>query len=411
MKGLAASTDLPRSERAVAHSTREPAAVDLSALDRTFEDSTGTAEGVPLPPASSAVRSSTPSALRLPPVDADHVPAVTVGAPPEAARRRPSKTTIVWCGLLAIIATEAFAIGVLARRARGLTVSAAGSDTGRLTIVTTPPDARVLIDGAERGTTPLNLSLPAGSHRLEITHGSSRRDLQIEVAAGATIAHHLELSGQAAAATTGALEIRSRPAGATVVIAGGARGRTPLVVKDLAPGVHEVLLSHGTQQIRETVAVSGDRVALVSATFPSTPVGPGSGWLVVTSPIELTVLENGRVIGTSRSDRIMVPAGKRALELANERLAYRTTQNVEVGEGKTAVLTIDPPSGAISVNASPWAEVWIRDRKVGDTPIGNLSLPLGTHELVFRHPSFRERRQEVTVTAGAPVRVSVDMRR
>ena len=65
----------------------------------------------------------------------------------------------------------------------------------------------------------------------------------------------------------------------------------------------------------------------------------------------------------------------------------------------------------MSVNALPWAEVWIEGRKVGDTPLANLSLPIGNHHLIFRHPSLGERSQDVTITAGAPTRVSVDMRR
>jgi hypothetical protein len=54
--------------------------------------------------------------------------------------------------------------------------------------------------------------------------------------------------------------------------------------------------------------------------------------------------------------------------------------------------------------------VWIDGQRVGETPIGNLSVPIGSHEVVFRHPQFGEKRRAISVTLGAPVRLSVDMR-
>ena len=117
------------------------------------------------------------------------------------------------------------------------------------------------------------------------------------------------------------------------------------------------------------------------------------------------------MLGTTRSPRIMVPAGRHTLELVNERLGFKTSRVLHVDDGKTASFTPELPNGTASVNALPWAEVWIADRKVGDTPLANLSLPIGNHQLVFRHPSLGERRQDVTITAGAATRVSVDMRK
>ena len=48
---------------------------------------------------------------------------------------------------------------------------------------------------------------------------------------------------------------------------------------------------------------------------------------------------------------------------------------------------------------------------LGTTPIANVSVPIGTHEIVWRHPELGERRQSVTVTAKAPVRIAMDLRK
>ena len=52
----------------------------------------------------------------------------------------------------------------------------------------------------------------------------------------------------------------------------------------------------------------------------------------------------------------------------------------------------------------------IDGRRVGDTPIGNLGVAIGPHEIVFKHPQLGEKHQAISVTLTEPVRVSVDMR-
>jgi hypothetical protein len=106
----------------------------------------------------------------------------------------------------------------------------------------------------------------------------------------------------------------------------------------------------------------------------------------------------------------MLAAGRHELDLSNEALGYRATRVVQVGPGKVASITLDLPQGVVNLNAAPWAEVWIDGRRVGETPIGNLSVSIGSHEVVFRHPQLGEKRQAISVTLGAPVRVSVDMK-
>jgi hypothetical protein len=54
--------------------------------------------------------------------------------------------------------------------------------------------------------------------------------------------------------------------------------------------------------------------------------------------------------------------------------------------------------------------VWIDGRRVGETPIGNLSVSIGPHEVVFKHPQFGEKHHAISVTVGSPVRLSVDMK-
>ena len=117
------------------------------------------------------------------------------------------------------------------------------------------------------------------------------------------------------------------------------------------------------------------------------------------------------VLGTSDTSRIAVPAGQRNVELTSATLGYRTQRRVQVAPGQTTVISLDVPTGTLHINALPWAQVAVDGRAIGETPIANLSLPIGNHEVVFRHPELGEQRQTVVVKPGPPVRVGVDLRK
>ena len=114
-----------------------------------------------------------------------------------------------------------------------------------------------------------------------------------------------------------------------------------------------------------------------------------SGWIAITAPADLQVYEGGRLVGSSRTDRIMVAVGRHELEIVNETLGYRAVRTVDVAPGLVAAVKPDWPKGSLAVNALPWAEVSIDGERVGETPIGSVAVPIGTHEIVFRHPGPR----------------------
>jgi hypothetical protein len=205
--------------------------------------------------------------------------------------------------------------------------------------------------------------------------------------------------------------VQSDPAGARVTVDGVDHGTAPVSVADLAPGEHEVVLqAEGGTPVKQRVVITAGVASSVLAPVSTAAPGPVSGWLTVKSPVAVEIRENGRLIGTTDSDRIMLTAGRHDLEFVNETLGYNATRTVTVPPGKTAPIAIEMPQGVVNLNAAPWAEVWIDGRRVGETPIGNLSVPIGSHEIVFRHPQLGEKRQAVSVTLKAPVRLSVDMK-
>ena len=103
----------------------------------------------------------------------------------------------------------------------------------------------------------------------------------------------------------------------------------------------------------------------------------------------------------------MLEAGLHTLELANEQAGFRHTREVQISSGKVEQIGVDLPVGTIHINAVPWAEVWIDGRSIGQTPIGNHPVAIGTHRIVFRHPVLGEKETTTVVKADTPTRLSV----
>ena len=93
----------------------------------------------------------------------------------------------------------------------------------------------------------------------------------------------------------------------------------------------------------------------------------------------------------------LVAAGSGSLGAAKERLPVQATPASRA------------TSGAANFSATPWAEVWMNGKKLGETPLVKHPVPLGKQEFVFKHPRLGERRVTVTIDADSVASLSVDM--
>jgi hypothetical protein len=228
-----------------------------------------------------------------------------------------------------------------------------------LTVQSNPLGAPVFVDGVERGITPAKITLAPGSHILELRGRGVPRVIPVTLAAGAEVTQYLEFAEVPAA--------------------------TELLIPELA-------------------------TAPAAAKPAEVTTAPLAGWITVKMPFALDIREGGRLLGTTDAERLMLASGRHELEFVNESLNYRAAVTVQVPPGRVTSVPLQVPRGTLSLNATPWAEVWIDGQRAGETPMGNLSVSIGPHEIVFRHPQLGEKRHAVSVTAGAPVRLSVDMK-
>ena len=138
---------------------------------------------------------------------------------------------------------------------------------GQLVVQSRPVAARVSIDGEERGVTPLTISLPSGPYVLEVQSGKSEpRVIPLIIQAGVQTAQYIELQN---VAMTGGLDVRSDPPGARVTIDGQRRGTTPVTVRDLAPGEHQVVLeASGGRKVTKAVRIDAGITAQLVIPLP-----------------------------------------------------------------------------------------------------------------------------------------------
>jgi hypothetical protein len=134
-----------------------------------------------------------------------------------------------------------------------------------------------------------------------------------------------------------------------------------------------------------------------------------SGGLRLSTPIDLQVLEGERVLGTSADGPIVASAGVHQLDFINTSIGFRSRQSVTIKAGEIIPLKVQPPDGRVSINAQPWAQVWIDGNLVGETPLANLTVSAGEHEIVFRHPQLGERRETTIVKSGVQTRISTSL--
>ena len=384
----------------------------MASLERVLMRHHGVAPVAPDVQAAPAeiVARETPPPETIAPAAAVSVPEVVQTAPvptptpmrmPAAARW--PRVAVAAAVVAAITAGALFAVR---RRASASTLA---PGTGTLVMQSSPSGARVDIDGTSAGVTPLTLTLPAGLHAVVLRCAGEPRRMQISVAAGSQITQYIELPKSVT--TTGGLLVRTEPPGALVTVDHAPQGASPATITGLAPGDHTVVVSSDGVSVEQIVNVDAGVTSSLVVPLASRDRALLSGWVSVSAPIDVQIFENGKLLGSNQTDRLMVSAGEHHLEFVNDAFGYRVSRTVPVGPGKVESIALKMPMGSVSVNAVPWAEVWLDGEKAGDTPIGNLQAAIGRHEVVFRHPELGESRQAVTVTLSAPARLSVDMRK
>src|SRR4029453_1424032 len=66
------------------------------------------------------------------------------------------------------------------------------------------------------------------------------------------------------------------------------------------------------------------------------------GWIQVSSPVEVRVYANGRLIGSGANAKFRLPAGKHTIALVNDDRGVRTVRPVKLAPGATVMMVAEP---------------------------------------------------------------------
>jgi hypothetical protein len=276
---------------------------------------------------------------------------------------------------------------------------AIGLKTGTVVLESLPAGSDVSIDGVVVGKTPTSRELPPGRHMVEFRHRNAARTLSVDVTAGRSSLSRLDWNAK----RTGRLQVQSYPPGANVNIDGRDRGVAPLTVDDLSAGAHVVVLKSDSGSVRRTVAITADQTAELSE-------GIYAGWLHVSSPIELAISEGGHGLQIDDRSQIMLTPGSHELRLENRGLGFQEVRRIDIKPGEVAAVSVVPDPSTLTVTATLPATVTIDGERVGDTPVTDHRVNLGTRDITVSAVSGAERRFTITVTT-TPARLDVDFSR
>ena len=388
---------------------------DLQGIDEFSTESPGSARHEP-PPAPGPDELGLVPSVAQPIVPATPtVPAARDGLTPvELGAPRREATPVSWLqrrwvavALAALVAIQAPFLAYWGLRSAGVV----GAATGTLAIETDPAGLDVIVDGRAVGRSPIELALPEGMRSVVLKQGTLSRTVAVKVTRGETVRHRFEfVAPPAPAAASGTLQITSDPSRAALVVDGVTRGVTPLTLPDLAAGAHTIAVRFAGATVEQRVDVVQGNTASVHIVAPQ-PSATAAGWLAVDVASPLQIFEQDRLVGTTNIGRLLLPPGQHVLDFVSDELGFRAQRTVTVRSGAATDIRLDLPAVTVSINAQPWAEVFVDGERVGETPIGTLSRSVGRHEVVLRHPELGERRRTVTLTTNGPNRISVDMRR
>lgn len=85
------------------------------------------------------------------------------------------------------------------------------------------------------------------------------------------------------------------------------------------------------------------------------------------------------------------------------------SRTIELGDAKNELEILFTrrvqPVGTLTVKTTPYSDVFIGTRKIGQAPFEGVEVPAGTHTLTFKNPLHQTVRKQVTITAGKLTRV------
>jgi len=273
---------------------------------------------------------------------------------------------------------------------------------GELTLESDPSGATVLLDGRPTSVkTPGTLPGLALEKDLLVRfekEGREPRELTVRLTPQ-TASRTLSVVLPAEQARPGTLQVETEPPGASVVLDGKPQeGTTPLTLSEVASGVEHLLRVRleGHHEEAATVKVEPGATTPVKFTLKALaapepePVaeaqdkkgkkGALTGEVALSSTPPADIFLGAKRLGRTPAT-VRLPVGTVSLTFVNRELELRQTVSVEVDGKEQTTASFAFQKGKIAADATPWADVYIGERKLGTTPLAPREVYEGSYTL------------------------------
>ena len=96
-----------------------------------------------------------------------------------------------------------------------------------------------------------------------------------------------------------------------------------------------------TAELDASPAVDGTR-AVGTILLDDRAAANALGWIQVSSPVEVRVYANGRLIGSGANAKFRLPAGQHTIALVNDDQGVRTVRPIKLAPGATVMMVAEP---------------------------------------------------------------------
>ena len=147
-----------------------------------------------------------------------------------------------------------------------------------------------------------------------------------------------------------------------------------------------------------------------TTTVAPAPVQEPSYLTVVVEPWARVSID-GINIGQTPLGRIELDPGTHRITLVNDHVVgvIRDDVVLEAGNSVTKRYRFSD-TGYLSLVVTPWADVSVDGRPIGQTPLGRVAVPAGSHVVRFSHPDLGATERDVDVVSGQTTLVKVELR-
>lgn len=293
-----------------------------------------------------------------------------------------------------------------------------------LYIVSDPDRAKVYLDGILKGETPLLLSdIASGSHTLQVRRAEYDEwttsvwvpDSGIKTISAVLTKNNTDLPQ--------GISVSSVPSGADVLLDGLKKGVTPIILKNLAAGIHVVEIAYpGYISWKSTVDVPETEIKNLAINL-SPKAGKSPGSIMVTSdPFNALVTLDGTYVGETPANSSLnlqtVTPGEHTLGLALSGYKPYSTK-ITVSQNQVSMVNItlipvlDPlAKGTLFVTSDPaGALVTIDNAVLGNSPLTLNDIAVGNHLITITMEGYEDYSTSILITRGTTSNLSAPLLR